>query len=323
MMAMSLKEKIILWGQDTIRQEAHGLEQLAAFLNSKFSDAVDVILGASGRIVVLGIGKSGHIGRKIAATFASTGSPSLFVHPTEASHGDLGMIEKRDVVLIISKSGESTELSDTIGYCRRFHIPIIAITENEDSSLGRAAIHVLALPQIKEACPLNLAPTTSTTMALALGDALATACLQAREFRPAQFHELHPGGKLGQKLTRVRDVMHGREFLPLVQETTTLSDAILEMSKGRFGCVGVVDLEGKLTGIFTDGDLRRRLKEINLKKKISTLMHRSPQSIDPDLLIEDVAFLFTEKRIPSVFVCIDRLPVGIIHIHDLLQRGFV
>lgn len=322
-MANSLEENIICWGQDAIRQEAKGLEQLAVFLDRKFADAVGAILKSKGRIVIIGIGKSGHIGRKIAATFASTGSPALFVHAAEASHGDLGMIEKRDIVIAISKSGESSELSDTIAYCRRFRIPIIAITENKDSSLGKAANFILGLPKLQEACPLNLAPTTSTTMTLALGDALAIACLQAQEFQPAQFRELHPGGKLGQKLTRVKDVMHGRDLLPLVQETASLSDAILEMSKGRFGCVGIVDSDGKLKGIFTDGDLRRRLKEVNLNKRISNLMHMEPQSIEPNTLIADVAYLFTEKRIPSVFVCAEQVPIGIIHVHDLLQRGFV
>lgn len=310
-------------GAQAIRSEAVGLEKLACYLSNSFVDAVTCILQASGRVVVAGMGKSGHVGKKIAATFASTGTPSLFVHPAEASHGDLGMIEKRDVVIAISKSGESPELSDILTYCRRFAIPVIAMTAHAESSLGRAADHLLLLPEIEEACPLGLAPTTSTTMTLALGDALAIACLRARDFQSAQFREFHPGGKLGQKLTRVKDVMHGHELLPLVSEGAEVRLAVVEMSRGRFGCVGVCDAAGRLVGIFTDGDLRRHITNLDLASPISALMTPQPSQIDPDALIADVSYLFTEKRIPSVFACLDGKPVGLVHVHDLFQKGFV
>ena len=311
------------WGVQAIRDEAKGLELLAQSLDASFAAAASTVLQCTGRIVVVGIGKSGHVGRKIAATLASTGSPALFVHPAEASHGDLGMIERRDVVLAISKSGESPEFGDVLAYCRRFGIPVIAITAVAGSSLAKAAKHVLLLPSPQEACPLGLAPTTSTTMALALGDALAIACLRGRDFQPAQFREFHPGGKLGQKLTRVRDVMHGGDLLPTVAKTALVSDAVIEMSRGRLGCVGVVDQSGSLVGIFTDGDLRRHFSAVNVEKPITEFMHTSPQRVSPDALIADVVYLFTEKRIPSVFVCVDGKPLGIVHVHDVLQKGFI
>lgn len=306
-----------------LKVESAAIAALVERVDSAFRSCVEIILACHGRVVVTGIGKSGHIGKKIAATFASTGTPSLFVHPAEASHGDLGMIEKRDVVIAISKSGESPELSDILTYCRRFAIPVIAITACTESSLGKAADHLLLLPEIEEACPLGLAPTTSTTMTLALGDALAIACLRARDFKPAQFREFHPGGKLGQKLTRVKDVMHSPEMLPLVSEEAEVRLAVMEMSRGRFGCVGVCDAAGKLVGIFTDGDLRRHIGDLNLSSRISALMTPQPYQIDPEALIADVSYLFTEKRIPSVFVCQDGKPVGLVHVHDLLQKGFV
>jgi arabinose-5-phosphate isomerase len=311
------------WGVQAICDEARGLELLAQSINESFAAAALTVLQCTGRTVVVGIGKSGHIGRKIAATLASTGSPALFVHPAEASHGDLGMIERRDVVLAISKSGESPELGDVLAYCRRFGIPVIAITAVADSSLGKAARHVLLLPNPAEACPMGLVPTTSTTMALALGDALAIACLKGRDFQPAQFREFHPGGKLGQKLTRVRDVMHSGDLLPTVKTTALVSDAVLEMSRGRLGCVGVVDQSGSLVGIFTDGDLRRHFSAVNIDKPITEFMHTSPQRVSPDALVADVVHLFTEKRIPSVFVCVDEKPLGIVHVHDVLQKGFI
>jgi arabinose-5-phosphate isomerase len=214
-------------------------------------------------------------------------------------------------------------MGDVLAYCRRFGIPVIAITAVGDSSLAKAAKHLLLLPSPQEACPLGLAPTTSTTMALALGDALAIACLRGRDFQPAQFREFHPGGKLGQKLTRVRDVMHSGDLLPIVGRTARVSDAVIEMSRGRLGCVGVVDESGSLAGIFTDGDLRRHFCAVNIDKPITDFMHRSPQRVSPDALIADVVYLFTEKRIPSVFVCVDDQPIGIVHVHDVLQKGFI
>lgn len=310
--------------RNALELEAAGVLALKSRVDDAvFRQCIELILGCSGRVVLLGVGKSGHIGRKIAATFASTGTPSLFVHPSEASHGDLGMIEKRDVVIAISKSGESPELGDTLHYCRRFAIPVIAITAHAHSTLGKAATHVLLLPQLEEACPLGLAPTTSTTMMLALGDALAIACMRARDFRVTQFRDFHPGGKLGKKLTRVRDVMHEGDALPLLRYNAPVRDAIVEMTRGRFGCVGICNDDGRLIGIFTDGDLRRHIAVLDLSARIDTIMTANPHKIDPDALIADVAYLFMDKRIASAFACEDGKPVGLVHVHDLLQKGFI
>ena len=311
-------------GRKVLEDAADALNRLSKELDeTKFFEAVQSIINCKGRVVVTGIGKSGHIGKKISATLASTGTPSLFVHPAEASHGDLGMIEKRDVVIAISRSGESPELKDIIVYCRRFGIPIIAITARPNSTLGNATCYLLQLLDISEACPLGLAPTTSTTMSLALGDALAVACLKARDFQHSQFSDFHPGGKLGQKLTRVRDIMHEKDTLPIIQTNSLVKEAVIEMSRGRFGCVGVIDDTGLLIGIFTDGDLRRHISAVNLGRPINELMSETPFRVEPDALIADVTYLFTEKRIPSVFVCEKGKPVGLVHVHDLLQKGFV
>jgi arabinose-5-phosphate isomerase len=315
---------IIDFGVQIIEKEAQGLQALSKAVDKYFVDAVNSIVKCTGRVVVTGIGKSGHIARKIASTLASTGTPAIFIHPAEASHGDLGMIEKRDIVIAVSKSGESMELSDTLTYCRRFGVYIIAITANPMGSLAQLSNLVLLIPNIAEACPLGLAPTTSTAMILALGDALAGACLQVRKFPATQFKIFHPGGKLGQKLSRVREVMHGLQELPLVPQTAQLTDAIMEMSRGRFGCVGVVDSDQQLRGIFTDGDLRRYFRtSTDLNQPIAALMHKSPEQISSDALIADVLHIFTERRIPSVFVCVNNIPVGIVHVHDLLQKGFI
>ncbi|MEY3200944.1 MAG: hypothetical protein RIR70_494 [Pseudomonadota bacterium] len=310
-------------GADVIRREADALANLAACLDESFDAAVSLIAQHTGRVIVTGIGKSGLVGRKISATLASTGTPSLFLHPAEASHGDLGMLSPGDLVLMISKSGESAELADIIEYCRRHAIRIIAVTGEQGSTLGRAAHIVLRLPKTAEACPMNLVPTTSTTMTLALGDALAICCLQSRQFHSAHFRDLHPGGKLGQKLLRVRDLMHTGEAMPLIGETETASAAILEMTRGCFGCVGVTAQNGALSGIFTDGDLRRNFTAAILERPIESLMTRSPHRVAPDDFAADVAHLFSSRRIPSVFVVEHDIPVGIIHIHDLMRRGLI
>lgn len=315
--------KIIDTAKAAIEIEINSLTQLSNSIGKQFSYAVLEILKSSGRVVVVGMGKSGHVARKIAATLSSTGTPALFLHPAEASHGDLGMICNDDLVIAISKSGETIELLDTISYCRRFGIKIIAITANNSSTLACSADHVLLLPDAPEACPLGLAPTASTTSTMALGDAIAIACLQARDFKASEFRDFHPGGKLGQKLTRVEDIMHGPEMLPLVHETASLSDAVIEMSRGRFGCVGIVDEEQILRGIFTDGDLRRAFSGADLNAPIRELMTPDPHSIAPNALIEDVAKLFSDTHIPSVFACLNGRPVGLVHVHDLLQRGFI
>ena len=306
-----------------IRAEADALLQLADSLDATIVAAAHEITRSSGRLIVSGIGKSGHIARKVAATFASTGTSAMYVHPSEASHGDLGMIGKADTVIAISKSGESPELSDIVNYCRRHAIPLIAITAGANSALAKAARHVLLLPDIAEACPMGLAPTTSTTMALALGDALAIACLKQRDFRPANFREFHPGGKLGQKLIRVRDIMHTGDNIPVVGEDATVGAAILEMTRCRFGCVGILNSEQQLTGIFTDGDLRRSFSAAIFDMPITAMMTLNPRQIAADAMVADVANLFTSSRIPSVFVTAEGKPLGIVHVHDLLGSGFV
>jgi arabinose-5-phosphate isomerase len=310
-------------GADAIRTEAAGLLRLADSLGPSFDRAVELILASQGRVVVSGMGKSGHIGRKIAATFASTGTPALFVHPAEASHGDLGMIARSDVVLAMSKSGESPELSDIIGYCRRHGMPLIAITAVADSALGRTADVVLQLPDVAEACPMGLAPTSSTTMALALGDAIAVACLRRRDFRAADFREFHPGGKLGLRLKRVQDIMYSGADMPLVRSGQPLSAAILEMTRTRLGCVGIVDAAGILVGIFTDGDLRRCISSAIITTPIDEIMSRGPHEISADALVEEVALLFTSHRIPSVFITREHQPVGVVHMHSLLGSGLI
>jgi arabinose-5-phosphate isomerase len=282
-------------GFEVIQVEAKALEQLAQSLDAVFSTAVTKITETTGRIIVSGIGKSGHIARKISATFASTGTPSLFLHPAEASHGDLGMITKKDILLILSKSGESPELADVVGFCKRHRITIIAITSNPNSSLGMISHIVLKIPDIPEACPLGLAPSTSTTMALAMGDALAIACHRQRNFNPQDFREYHPGGKLGQKLSRAKDVMCRDAEIPLVKTSATVGDGILEMTRTRLGCVGVVDDEGIYVGILTDGDLRRNFNSSLVDKKIVEVMSTSPFQISEDTLVQDVAALFSRR----------------------------
>lgn len=309
--------------RNTILLESDALKILADSLPDNFNSIVELISSCKGKVIISGIGKSGHIGKKIAATFASTGTQSVYVHPAEASHGDLGMISKQDIVIALSKSGESLELNDILVYCRKFGIPLIGITAVANSSLGRVVNYLLLLPNIQEACPMGLAPTTSTTMTLALGDALAVSCMKLRNFIPENFKIFHPGGKLGQKLSYVRDVMHAKTNLPLLYLDSTIEDAVFEMSKGRFGCVGIIDNRGALVGIFTDGDLRRHFNAEKLQTQMTDVMSVKPFQIGPDELIADVVYLFTENRISSVFVCVENKPVGLIHIHDLLQRGFV
>ena len=302
--------------------EAQALAALAASLDGAFSAAVAALAAVAGRIVVSGMGKSGHVARKIAATLASTGAPALFVHPAEASHGDLGMVVAGDAVMALSNSGETAELADLVAHTRRFALPLVAITSAGDSSLARAADHVLLLPPEPEACPNGLAPTTSTTMQLALGDALAVALLTRRGFGPADFQAIHPGGKLGARLRRVRDVMHRGDALPLLPPETLMDAAILEMSRKRFGCVGAVDAGGRLVGILTDGDLRRAMGPDLLARSIEALMTRRPRTIGPDALAAEALHALNAGSISALFV-VDPggEPVGIVHVHDLLRDG--
>lgn len=309
----------------TFDTEAAGLSALAQALDgdlgAAFSSAVATMQAASGRVIVTGMGKSGHVGRKIASTLASTGTPAHFVHPGEASHGDLGMIGRNDVILALSWSGETTELRDLVNYSRRFRVPLIAITSNAGSTLGLAADVALVLPKVTEACPMGLAPTTSTLLQLALGDALAVALLEARGFTPLDFKVFHPGGKLGANLRFVRDLMHIGADVPLVAQGTPMSEAIVTMSAKGFGCVGIVGADGRLAGIVTDGDLRRNMAPDLMVRLVDQVMTRSPKTARPDQLASEALELMEAKKITALFAVSDGRPEGILHLHDILRSG--
>jgi arabinose-5-phosphate isomerase len=307
--------------RNTLTAEATGLTQLADALGDNFIEAVDVLAAAQGRVIISGMGKSGHIGNKIAATMASTGTPAYFVHPAEASHGDLGMITQEDVVLALSWSGGTQELASLLNYTKRFNIPLIAITSGADSLLGQAADICLTLPKAKEACPNGLAPTTSTTMQLALGDALAVALLERRNFSAADFKNFHPGGKLGASLSRIADVMHQGDALPLVDGTVKMDEAIVVMTEKGFGCLGIIDDKGALGGIITDGDLRRHMADDLLTKTASDIMTAEPQTIGGDKLTAEALSLMQESKIQCLFVCDEGIPVGLVRVLDLLRLG--
>ncbi len=297
------------------------LDAIADGLASPFADAVARIADAKGRVIVTGMGKSGHVARKMAATFASTGTPAHYVHPAEASHGDLGMVRQDDVILALSWSGETTELADLIAYAKRFRVPLIAITSSAASTLGRQADVCLVLPRAQEACPNGLAPTTSTTMQLALGDALAVALLEQRGFTAEHFRVFHPGGKLGAQLKLIRDVMHVGDRLPIVRIGMLMEWAIAEMSSKGFGCVVVVDAEGLLAGIVTDGDLRRHLRPDLGTLPVEEIMTRSPRTIAPDALVANALEVQESSKITALIVVEAGRPVGLVHYLDLLRVG--
>ena len=301
--------------------ECQGLAALSAALDSSFSQALDLLSEMAGHVVVTGMGKSGHVAGKIASTLASTGTPALFVHPAEASHGDLGMIRRGDVILALSNSGETEELADLVDYAKRFEIPLIAVTTEAASALASAATVVLTFPASDEACPMGLAPTTSTTVMMALGDALAVALLERKGFSPDDFHALHPGGKLGRLLLKVSDIMHGGDEVPLVGLEATMADALLVMTAKSFGTVGVIAAGGALEGIITDGDLRRHMSPDLLDKKTGEVMSPGPQTIRPEALASEALGLMNERAITNLFVVSDHRPVGIVHIHDCLRAG--
>jgi arabinose-5-phosphate isomerase len=298
-------------------------EKFDETLGIQFEAAATIILNTTGRLVVSGVGKSGHVGRKIAATMASTGTPALFVHPTEASHGDLGMIAPHDAILALSWSGETAELGDLTRYSRRFRVPLVAITGNESSTLGKAADVVLALPKVRESCPHDLAPTSSTLIQLAMGDALAVALLELRGFTASSFKIFHPGGKLAARLMSVQQLMHSGEEMPLVQRGTQMSDVLLAIAGRRFGCVGILDEDGRFDGLVTDGDLRRHMSADLLEKNVDEVMTRNPVTAEPDLLASSALELMNSKRITALFVVSNGVPVGIVHVHDLLRAGVV
>ena len=309
----------------TLETEGSGIGALSAALKgplgTSFAAAVDLIRQAKGRVIVTGLGKSGHIARKIAATLASTGTPAFFVHTAEAAHGDLGMITADDVILALSWSGEQPEMKNLVNYSARFAIPMIAVTSNADSSLGQAADIVLELPKAREACPHNLAPTTSTLMQAAIGDAVAIALLEGRGFTALEFANFHPGGKLGAMLKHTSDLMRSGDQVPLKPLGTTMSDALAEMTAKELGCVLIVDGRGQLAGIITDGDLRRQMRSDLLSATVDEIMTRNPRTIARESLASEALELLNSSKITTLIVTDAGKPAGIIHLHDLLRAG--
>ena len=309
-----------------IRAESSALDSLAQHLDDAFSRAVDLILDAGGRVVVSGMGKSGHVARKIAATLASTGTPAQFVHPAEASHGDLGMLTAADVALVLSNSGETPELADLVSHARRYQIPLIAVARDAGSTLMRTANVALPLPPAEEACPLGLAPTTSTTATIALGDALAIAVMRRRNFTPQNFRMLHPGGRLGGRLLTVGDLMHDGSAVPLVPEDAPMADALLTMSAKGFGVTGVVDRTGALVGVISDGDIRRNMDGL-LDRRAGDVATRDPKVVGADALAAEAVSLMNARKVLCLFVIepangnVPPQPLGVLHIHDCLRAG--
>jgi arabinose-5-phosphate isomerase len=315
------KSQILRSAACVLHTEGDALSALADSLNGSFLKAVEMMQKCKGRVIVAGMGKSGHVARKIAATLASTGTPAYFVHPGEASHGDLGMIVSDDIVLALSNSGEVAELTDMIHYTRRFSIPLIAMTSNAKSTLATTSDIALILPREPEACPIGLAPTTSTTMMMALGDALAVAIMEIKGFTAEDFRNFHPGGKLGKTLLRVRDLMRKEADLPLVKEGDAMSQVLLVMTQKSLGCAGIIDAKGKLVGIITDGDLRRHMDNNLTSRTAEEIMTKSPMTVAPTVLAAEVLKIMNDKKRTQVFVVEGGKPVGILHIHDLLRAG--
>jgi arabinose-5-phosphate isomerase len=304
-----------------LQLEIDGLAALAGTLDERFEAAIDILEQTTGRVIVTGMGKNSHIGAKIAATMASTGTAAFFVHPGEASHGDLGMFARGDCLLALSNSGETSELADIVAYSRRFSLPLIAVTGRAQSTLARNADVALILPAATEACPMGLAPTTSTTMTLALGDALAVALLERKGFSASDFGVLHPGGRLGRMLMKVADIMHEGEEVPLIPETAAMAEVLVLMTAKSFGVAGIVDAEGTLAGIITDGDLRRHMGPKLLSLTAREVMTTHPRSIRPDALAAEALGVMNQRKITSLFVLEEGRPIGILHIHDCLRAG--
>ncbi|UWQ83346.1 KpsF/GutQ family sugar-phosphate isomerase [Leisingera caerulea] len=320
---MTDTEKFLVTARQVITDEAKALNTLAEGLDERFAEAVQLILQAKGRIIVSGIGKSGHIGHKIAATLASTGTPAYFVHPAEASHGDLGMLSEGDVVLAISNSGEAPELANLLAFTRRFAIPLIGLSSKMDSTLMKQADVHLQIPSLGEACGFGMVPSISTTLTLAMGDALAIALMKHRDFRPENFRDFHPGGKLGAQLSKVRDLMHAGDALPLVSGDTPMADALIEISQKGFGVAGVAAADGSLAGIITDGDLRRHMDGL-LNKTAAEVMTTGPATIAPGAMAQEAVAVMNQRKITCLFV-VDpgngQKAEGLLHIHDCLRAG--
>ena len=312
-------KKIINSALRTLNSELSSIKNLKSSLNSNFCKAVNIILNTKGKIVVTGIGKSAHIGNKISATLTSTGTPSYFVHATEASHGDLGSIKKEDCVVAISNSGETSELNNIIKFTKRFNIKLIGITTNSKSTLYKNSNVSILFKKPIEACPLNLAPTSSTSMTMIIGDCIAIALLELRGFKSNEFKNLHPGGNLGKDLKNLSEVMHIKKKIPLANLNEKMSTALLTMTKKSFGCIGVINSKRQIVGIITDGDLRRKLNSKFFEKKASEIMTKNPTLANKDMLVGEAINLMNTKKITSLFVCEKKKPLGIVHIHDLLR----
>ncbi len=311
--------KIISSAKRTLNRELSSIKNLKSTFNINFCKAVNFIFNTKGKIVITGVGKSAHIGNKISATLTSTGTPSYFIHATEASHGDLGSIKKEDCVVAISNSGETSELNNIIQFTKRFNIRLISITSNSKSSLHKNSSVGILYKKPKEACPLNLAPTSSTSMAMIIGDCIAIALLELRGFKSKEFKNLHPGGNLGKDLKNLNEVMHIKDKLPLAKLDEKMSKALLTMTQKSFGCVGVVNKSKQIVGIITDGDLRRKLNSKLFEKKASEIMTKNPTLANKNMLVGEAINLMNTKKITSLFICDKKVPLGIVHIHDLLR----
>ena len=313
------KSKIINRAKKTLSTEIKELKNLSKILNNNFYKAVMLLNKVKGRVIVTGIGKSAHIGNKISATLTSTGTPSYFIHATEASHGDLGGIKKNDCIIAISNSGETSELKNIINYTKRFDIPLISISSNKNSSLNKNSTIGIVYKKPIEACPLNLAPTSSTTLSLVIGDCIAMALLELKGFKSSQFKNIHPGGNLGKDLKKVYEIMHIAKSLPLAKAKDKMTQTLITMTKKSFGCIGVIDNKKKLIGIITDGDLRRNMNNNLFNLKASDIMTKKPTTGDKYMLVGETLNVMNIKKITSLFICEKNKPIGIIHIHDLLR----
>ena len=316
---MSINKKIISSANRTLSSELSSIKNLKTTFNNNFCNAVNLIFNTKGKVIVTGVGKSAHIGNKISATLTSTGTPSYFVHATEASHGDLGSIKKEDCVIAISNSGETSELNNIIQFTKRFNIKLISITSNSKSTLYKNSTISILYKKPKEACPLNLAPTSSTSMTMIIGDCIAIALLELRGFKSTHFKNLHPGGVLGKDLKSLSEVMHTKKEMPLAKLDEKMSKSLITMTRKSFGCIGVINKKNQIVGIITDGDLRRNLNSTLFKKKAEEIMTKNPSLANKNMLVVEAINLMNTKKITSLFICEKKIPIGIVHIHDLLR----
>ena len=318
-----MEKNIIKIAKQVINTENKGLKVLTNSINNNFVKAINILKKTKGRIILTGIGKSGIIANKISSTLSSTGSPSQFIHPAEASHGDLGILSKNDSIIALTFSGKTNELNDIFFYSKENKIPLIIITSKSNSNLKQISKICIELSNIKEACPLNLAPTTSTTAMLALGDAIAIVLMKLKKFTKKDFYSFHPGGELGKKLLLVKNVMHQGNKIPLAEEKILMNNVIIEMSKKRFGCVGVTSRNKKLVGVITDGDLRRHMKNNILEKTAGEIMKKNPKTINKEMFVTNALELMEKNKITQVFIVQNNKPIGILHIHDCIELGLI